>query len=41
MNTLELIKTRKSVRTFDGRKITEEDRKALVYCRESSESTAL
>lgn len=30
MNTLELIKTRKSVRTFDGRKITEEDRKALA-----------
>ena len=26
---MELIKTRKSVRTFDGRPLTEEDRKAL------------
>ena len=29
MNMMELIKTRKSVRTFDGRPLTEEDRKAL------------
>ena len=29
MNMIELIKTRKSVRTFDGRPLTEEDRKAL------------
>ena len=29
MNTMELIQTRKSVRTFDGRPLTEEDRKAL------------
>ena len=30
INTMELIKTRKSVRTFDGRKLSEEDRKALI-----------
>ena len=29
MNTLELIKTRKSVRTFDGRSISAEDREKL------------
>ena len=29
MNMMELIRTRKSVRTFDGRLLTEEDRKAL------------
>lgn len=29
MNMMELIQTRKSVRTFDGRSLTEEDRKAL------------
>ena len=29
MNMMELIQTRKSVRTFDGRPLTEEDRKAL------------
>lgn len=30
MNMMELIKTRKSVRTFDGRLLSEEDKKALV-----------
>lgn len=29
MNMMELIKTRKSVRTFDGRSLSEEDKKAL------------
>ena len=29
MNMMELIRTRKSVRTFDGRPLMEEDRKAL------------
>ena len=29
MNTLELIKTRRSVRTFDGRALTDEDREKL------------
>ena len=30
MSMLELIRTRKSVRTFDGRPLAEEDRKALA-----------
>ncbi|MBR0382234.1 MAG: nitroreductase [Eubacterium sp.] len=29
MNVMEVIRTRKSVRTFDGRQLTDEDRKAL------------
>ena len=32
MTTMELIKTRKSVRTFDGRPLSEEDKaKILAY----------
>ncbi len=30
MNIMEVIKTRKSVRTFDGRPLTEEDKQALI-----------
>lgn len=36
MNTLELIRSRRSVRTFDGRALSEEDReKILIYARKT------
>ena len=35
MNTFEIIKTRKSVRTFDNRPLTKEDRDALARYAES------